>query len=246
MLDKSKILCEDRLDFLPGTEYYLWQAKDVLCFTMDSILLASFATLRRESNVLELGAGTGAISLKLLAKGAKNVVSLEINPALVTKLNKTLDYNKLQARWTILQQDLKEHRQTRLDEKFDLIVANPPYRIVGTGESRKFINAEVACQEVSASVEDFIVSAKYFTKYRGRVALVNVPERLTEIISLLEKNQFQAKRLQFVHSFADKPAKLFLIEAIKGAAPSGLDVLEPIIVYNKDNEFTPQLLKFYE
>lgn len=246
MLDKSKILCEDRLDFLPGTEYYLWQSKDVLCFTMDSIILASFATLRRAANVLELGAGTGAISLKLLAKGAKSVVAMELNPALVEKLNKTLEYNRLHDRLTILPYDLKNHRQTKMDEKFDLVVANPPYRVVGTGEPRKFTNAEFACQEVSASVEDFIVSAKYFTKYRGRVALVNVPERLTEIISLLEKNQFQAKRLQFVHSFADKPAKLFLIEAIKGAAPSGLEVLEPIIAYNQDNEFTKQLLKFYE
>jgi len=79
-----------------------------------------------------------------------------------------------------------------------------------------------------ATLEDFFKAAAYGVKYRGRFALVQLPERFTEAMLLADKYGLQPKRLQWVHSAIDKSAWIFLLEMQKGGS-YGLEVLPPYI-----------------
>jgi tRNA1(Val) A37 N6-methylase TrmN6 len=54
----------------------------------------------------------------------------------------------------------------------------------------------------------------------------------------MRKYRLEPKRIQFVYPKAGKEANTLLIEAIKDGSPD-LKILEPLIVYDDNNEYTP-------
>ena len=148
--------------------------------------------------------------------------------------------NGLVGRVEAVEADLRDLKGKYESEYFDLVVANPPYRIGG----KKRLIGTTACHEVTAALEDFFQVAALMVKYRGRFALVQLPERFTEAVSLGEKYGLELKKLQWVHSFVEKPAWIFLAEFVKGGSP-GLKVLPPLIMYNKDGTHSKQTLTYY-
>ena len=104
--------------------------------------------------------------------------------------------------------------------------------------------ATAACHELTAMLEDFFQAAAYLVKYRGRFAIVQLPERFTECMELALKYGLQPKKLQWVHAFADKPAWIFLMEMVKGGS-YGLEVLPPLIMYDADGSHSKQTLEYY-
>lgn len=230
----------ERCDSLSGCNYAIWQDSEEFCFTTDAVFLAAFPHLVRQARVLELGAGTGAISLLLAARGAAQVVGVDCNPHVVELMRRSIAANGLEECVSAELADLRELKALYRSESFDLIAANPPYR--NSGKVRRVATA--ACHELTATLEDFFRAAAYLVKYRGRFAIVQLPERFTECMELALKYGLQPKKLQWVHAFADKPAWIFLMEMVKGGS-YGLEVLPPLIMYNEDGSHSKQTLEYY-
>lgn len=237
--------CSDRLDSLLADKYSIWQADDVFCYTMDSVLIANFATLKKCARVLELGSGTGAISLLLAIRGAQKVIGVDINPRLVCLFNRSITENNLQHKMQACNIDIKNKKELIPLGRFELVIANPPYRTANSGNVRSVANAGAACHELSANLEDFIIAGSKMLQWRGRLAMVNVADRLSDTLELLAKHNLKPKRLQMVHSKSDVTAHIFLVEAVLGGANGGLEVLPPLIVYNQAGEYTQELLSYY-
>ncbi len=229
-----------RLDSLPGCNYQIWQDAQEFCFTTDAVFLAAFPHLVTKARVLELGSGTGAISLMLAARGAARVVGVDNNPHVAGLFKESIAANKLANTVEGLCCDIRILKDKLPSESFDLVVANPPYRI---GGKRRLVATE-ACHEVDTTLEDFFQVAAYMVKYRGRFALVQLPERFTEAVLLGQKYDLELKRLQWVHSFIGKKAWIFLAEFAKGGGP-GLEVLPPLIMYNEDGTHSKDTLAYY-
>lgn len=230
----------ERCDSLPGCGYAIWQDAEEFCFTTDAVFLAAFPHLVKQARVMELGSGTGAISLLLAARGAAKVIGVDYNPHVVDLMRRSIAANKLEDRVNAEFADLRELKNLYRSESFDLIVANPPYR--NSGKVRQVATA--ACHELTATLEDFFQAAAYLVKYRGRFAIVQLPERFTECMELALKYGLQPKKIQWVHSFVDKPAWIFLMEMVKGGS-YGLEVLPPLIMYNADGSHSKQTLEYY-
>jgi tRNA1(Val) A37 N6-methylase TrmN6 len=147
----------------------------------------------------------------------------------------------LQDKFSVVDGDICNIKEYVKPESMDLVVANPPYR--NTGNQRQI--GTIACHEVTATLEDFFKAAAYAVRYRGRFALVQLPERFAESMQLAFKYGLQPKKLQWVHSSIDKPAWIFLMEMVKGGS-YGMDVLPPLIMYEKDGSYTECVKKFYE
>lgn len=75
--------------------------------------------------------------------------------------------------------------------------------------------------------------------------MIHLPERLTDICVELRSAGLEPKRLRLVHSFSDRPAKMVLVEAVKGAKP-GLTVLPPLIVYQAPKQYCNEILTYYK
>jgi methylase of polypeptide subunit release factors len=84
----------------------------------------------KEASVLEIGTGSGLISLCCLHAGAKQVVATDLNPAAVANAR----YNALQQQSSerldvrlVPRRDARAWTVIRPEERFDLIVSNPPW-----------------------------------------------------------------------------------------------------------------------
>ena len=230
-----------RCDYVPGCQYKIWQDSKEFCFTTDAVFLGNFPHVVRQAKVLELGCGTGAISMLLESRGAGHVTALDVNPRITELLRRSVADNGLEEKFNIIDGDIRNYKELFAPESMDLVAANPPYR--NSGNVRQI--GTDACHEVSANLEDFFKAAAYAVRYRGRFALVQLPERFVESIELALKYGLQPKRLQWVHSSIGKPAWIFLMEMVKGGS-YGLDVLPPLIMYKADGSYTEQVEKFYK
>ena len=221
-----------RRDSLPGCGYVVWQDAGEFTFTTDSVFVAAFAHLVKKAQVLELGSGTGAISLFLAARGAEKVTGIEFNPKVTALMERSIKDNGLEETVKVIGGDLREINKYFKTESMDLVIAT---RKIGTA----------ACHEVTADLRDFFKAAAYAVRYRGRFAIVQLPDRFAECMQLASEFGLQPKRLQWVHSAVDKPAWIFLMEMVKGGS-YGLDVLPPLVMYNADGTLSAQALAYYD
>lgn len=241
----SEIARTARLDTLPWGGLSLWQGSDTFNYTSDSVLLASFAYLAREASVLELGAGTGAISLLLATRGARYVTGVELSPELAALFAASIEYNHLSQAVKAVNADIRAIAAHVPAGVLDLVVANPPYRRAASGKIRKAAPQQAACHEQETTLEAFVQAAAFAVRYRGRVAFCYLPERLVDLFVSFRKAGLEPKRLQLVYARAGQPAQLALVEAVRGGKP-GLAIAPPLVIYDGDGRnYTQEALRWY-
>ena len=81
------------------------------------------------SNILDLFSGVGSFGLECLSRGAANVTFLESYKEVLTVLKKNIDNLKQQGSSNIIEKDIfSENTLKALNDKFDIIFMDPPYK----------------------------------------------------------------------------------------------------------------------
>lgn len=93
-------------------------------------------------------------------------------------------------------------------------------------------------------MEDFIKIAAVLLKDKGEFYIVHRPDRIVDILELLRKYKLEPKLIKFVYPKINKSPNLVLIKAVKNANIF-LKIVEPLIVYENDGNYTKELLKIY-
>ena len=68
--------------------------------------------------------------------------------------------------------------------------------------------------------------------------------RLPELITTLCRRGLEPKRMRLVYPHADQAPNMVLLDCVRGGGPE-LRVEPPLIVYEKDGTYTPELLQIY-
>ena len=235
---------DERLDDLLWSGRHIIQNTTQFCFSIDAVLLAHYPRYRKSWRVFDLGTGTGVMPL-LLADEVKEVHALEINPVMADLAKRNVELNGLEDKIHVAQGDYRQIGELYERESFDCVIANPPYRPLKQGIISSMEGIASARHEVTATLEDVVRAARYLLKFRGRFAMVHLPERLGEIIVTMAKYQIQPKRLQLVQPKPDKESNLMLIEGVVGGAPGGLKAELPLVVHKPDGSYTDEILAIY-
>jgi tRNA1Val (adenine37-N6)-methyltransferase len=214
-------------------------------FTLDSLLLADFCRIKPRDRVLELGAGTGVISL-LLAKKFPHArfVADECEPEAYGLLCKNVETNGLTDRIVSIDRDVKHLGHSLRPHVFTVIVANPPYTRTGTGRQNPSPERLLARQDQSTSLQTWLMR-RDLLQNKGRYFLVFPASRVADLLSQLRNHTLEPKRLRFVHPKAEKPASLVLVEAVKSAG-STVEILPPLIVHETNGGYTEELRRIYD
>ena len=234
----------ERIDSLGVRNWLVIQSEAAFRFSIDAVLLAHFASIGARVSAIDLGAGTGAIALFLLARGASRVSGVDNNPDVVDMATRTAAMNGLRDRLSFVCCDLKAIRSCFSAGVCDLVTLNPPYRPMASGRISPVSAVAQARHETTAGLQDFVKAAEFLLRNRGRFAMIHLPERLTDICVTLRSAGLEPKRLRFVHPFHDRPAKMVMVEAVKGVKP-GLSVLPPLVIYQKPHESNPEISSYY-
>lgn len=211
------------------------------CFPLstDSMVLAWFAAIRGQKQVLDLGSGCGTLGLLLCAQNdALHVTGMELDSCAHEAARENICRNQLDARMESICGDLRKIPERITPGSFDCALSNPPYFSGGPAASLTEARREDCC-----TLRELITGAAWALKYGGDFYLVHRPERLGEILGIAAEKKLEAKRLGLVRHKAGGPVALVLLQLRKGGKP-GLR-WEEIILHHADGTETDLYKEIY-
>lgn len=235
----------ERLDELHRNGYRIIQDPGRFCFGMDAVLLSGFAKVKPGERALDLGTGTGIIPILLEAKTkGEHFTGLEIQPESADMAARSVAYNHLEEKITIVTGDIKEASARFGAGAFEVITTNPPYMIGQHGIQNDANAKTIARHEVLCDLDDILRESAKMLKQGGRFYMVHRPFRLAEIFSKMVAYHIEPKRMRLVYPFVDKEPNMVLIEGLRGGK-SRLTVEKPLIVYKEPGVYMPEIYDIY-
>lgn len=221
----------ERLDEV-NEKISLIQKKDGLTFGTDAFLLAAFMRSQKRALAVELGTGTGIISLLLAARERfAKIWALEVQEEFSTLAARNVLLNRMETRVLVRHADVREISVSEIGKEVDVVFSNPPYMRTDSGKRNQSDGKYIARHEVCGGIGDFCAAAERLLKYGGRFYCVYRPDRLSELMAALQKHHLEPKQMVFVHADVESEPSMVLISATKGGAPS-LRILPPLILHD--------------
>ena len=112
---------------------------------------------------------------------------------------------------------------------FDVVTINPPYVRSDSGIISDSSEIAHARHEILRTQEEMIAASARLLKYRGKMFMVNRPDRLVDALEAMRKSGCEPAEIQMVHAFIDAAPVMFLCSGRKGGG-RGLKVLPPVIL----------------
>ncbi len=218
----------ERLDVV-NDNLSLIQKTDGLTFGTDALLLAAYVR-KTKGRALELGSGSGIISL-LLATREKcaHILAAEIQADYAELTRRNIALNNLTDKVSVVKADVRDTALLGEAGSYDLVFTNPPYMTADSGFSCKTDAKTIARHELFGSVEDFIATAARMLKFGGSFYIVLHPARTADFFAASRQNGLEPKRFTPVCARMDLPPSMFLAECKRGGKP-GLVFTKPLIL----------------
>lgn len=241
-----KLKENERIDDLEYKGLKIIQNEKGFCFGIDSILLSDYAkTMKKDSTVIDIGTGTGIISLLISAKiDVKKIYGIEIQEEVANMAKRSVELNNLKEKIEILNINIKDVFEILEKNKYDVVITNPPYKKQDTGATNIDKRKLISRHEVECSLEDIIEKGSKLLRDLGEFYMVHRAERLVDIMCLLRKYKLEPKNIRFVHSKLGEKPNLILIRAVRNAKEF-LKIDNPLVIYNENGEYTDEILKIY-
>ena len=236
----------ERIDDLEFEDLKIIQNTKGFCFGIDSVLLSDFAkNIKKNSTIVDLGTGTGIISILLSKKTeAKKIYGIELQKEVCDMASRSVLLNNLQDKIEIINKNIKNISDTLGINVCDVVITNPPYKKYGTGLLNEDDSKIISRHEKECTLEDVIKQSFKILKDKGLFYMVHRPDRLVDIIYLMRKYKIEPKEIRIVYSNIKSKAVLVLIKGIKNAGEE-LKVLSPLYIYNEDGTYTDEVLRIY-
>lgn len=236
----------ERIDDLEFKDLKIIQNINGFCFGMDSVLLSDFAkNIKKDSIVLDLGTGTGIISILLCGKTEfKKIVGVEVQEEVAEMAKRSSKLNNLEDRFEVINENITNLNNIYDKQSIDVIVTNPPYKKKETGILNENEKKVLSRHEITADLEDFIKVSKDLLKDKGEFYMVHRPERLVDIMFYMRKYSIEPKRIRFVHPNKNSVSNLVLIEGVRGGKPF-LKFEKSLYVYDENGNYTDEVLDIY-
>ena len=174
---------------------------------MDAPLLADFVRTRPSDELLELGTGSGVISILLSIKPFARITALEVQERLADLARRNVALNGLDDRIEIVRADFRAWDPGR---RFDVVFSNPPYIRGRRGRLAADEEKSVAKHEIMGDIFDIMRATRAFLKADGRAYFVYPGKRRKDFEDAVSAQDFGIGALRPVLSREGEEASLFL------------------------------------
>ncbi len=208
-------------------------------FSVDAPLLAYYIESDKDSELLELGAGNGVVSILVASsKPFKRIVALEIQDSLISLARRNIQLNSFGGKIEVVKGDIKSINSM---PKFDIVFSNPPYQKVMEGRISPYPERAIAKHEILCELRDVTRAFSLSMKRDGKGYIIYRTARLKEFEEACEKESLWIKRIRFIHSKKDEPSSLFLCELRLERCEKEIE--EPLIIYESKKVYTKEMEK---
>jgi tRNA1Val (adenine37-N6)-methyltransferase len=234
---------DETIDTLFDGRIKLLQSRGGYRVSLDAVLLVHFAKVAPNAEIVDLGAGNGAILAMLADRypGAR-LTGVEIQAQMAARARRSLILNGFQDRVQVITGDVRAIGDTMAAGAYDAVVSNPPYRPTSSGRISPNSEKRIARHEFVGTLHHFLRAGHYLLRQRGRMALVFPAYRSVDLLAAMRAAGLEPKRLRMVHSVAIGAAALVLAEGVKGGR-SELVVEAPLCVYDDERRYSEEVAR---
>ena len=189
------------------------QRRDMFNFSLDTVLLANFASITRDTHrIIDLGTNNAAIPLLLSKRTKVPVLGIEIQEEAAELAQRNIALNHLEDQITIVCDDMKSYAKSH-PKAAKLVICNPPFfKIDEHSNLNENEYLRIARHEVKITLSEIIETARMLLEYRGR----------------------------FVYPKIGKDSHMVLVEGVYKGQP-GLKIEPPLYAHHEDGTYTEEI-----
>ena len=176
----------------------------------DGVLLGAWTNTDNASRILDIGTGTGLISLMLAQRSKATILAVDAEENACNQATINFDASPWKERLCIVHSKIQDYQP---GEKFDLIVSNPPY-FTGYYSSDDLSRDIARSADVLLPFEDLIAAAKRLLTEDGRLSLILPTDQQEKFVGIALENGFAHSRCTKVRTKSGKDPKRVLLEFV--------------------------------
>ena len=216
-------------------QFKIVQEKSAMKVGTDGVLLGAWANAEKAKTILDIGAGTGLISLMLAQRSMASIVGVEIESEAADEACENVSNSPWKNRVGIQNTSFQEFQKTTT-AFFDLIVSNPPF-FAQSFKSTK-LQRNMARHNDTLPFDVLISGVEKLLSENGIFSVI-LPFDVSEVFEKMAKlNQLHLIRKTSVKSNALSKPHRCLLEFSKRKHSLKTDVLE--IYTSTDSDYTKE------
>lgn len=181
------------------------QSKKVFRVGTDGVLLGALSGVANVQTILEVGTGTGLISLMLAQRNPDaQIFAIDINDEAINLANENFRNSPFGERLSVELQDFKDFKT---QQRFDLIISNPPY--FKENSSDKDI---LARQQTELSFENLIEKSAEILSEKGRLTVIIPFESGAYFEEISLKNKLYLSRKVQIFGIKNSAPKRWILD----------------------------------
>lgn len=245
-MEKIILNADERLDDLQLDGLKIVQKVGGYAFTSDSVLLANFVKTKKTDKCIEIGTGSGVISILVNYKQQpKKIYAFELQDEQSQLAVKNIQICKMQDKIDVINDKIQNGLNYLKAGSIDVIFSNPPYfkydsKVCGDTNEKVLsrFDKELPLDQLFSSVSKLL-------KYGGKFYFIYDSSRFDECVLEMKKYNLTPKSVFFIHPIENKNSTTFLCEATLGGRQQ-LKVCPPIFTNNLDGEYIQTLQKLFK
>ncbi|CAM4130357.1 tRNA1(Val) (adenine(37)-N6)-methyltransferase [Vibrio neonatus] len=213
-------------------QFTIWGGHSGMPVSTDGVLLGAWATLSGHHHLLDIGTGTGLLTL-MCAQRQPNLTltGIDIDPHAIEAAQTNFSASPWADRITLQRHDVIAFSRDNL-AKFDGIICNPPY--FNSGEQSALASRATARHTATLSHPELLRCCGELLQDEGRASFILPSLEAEQFIEHAVAQQWQLTRLCKVKTTARKNHSRYLFELqLKGSEHTKTEQSELIIHQNE-------------
>ncbi|MBS3819227.1 methyltransferase [bacterium] len=231
---------DETLDSFYEGQIQVLQKKKGYRFSVDAPLLADFIQPQKGDELLDLGTGSGIISLLLSFKPYHRITALEVQPSLADLARRNVKLNGLEDRITVVEKDLFQFHPS---QRFDVIFSNPPYIKKQVGHLSPCLEKSVAKHEIKCDIEGVMQKTVKLLKKEGKSYFIFPARREDDFMEALKRSGMKIKKIRYVYPSTEEPPHFFMTEC--DLISLEMIPLNPMVLYDRKGNYTPEVKQIF-
>lgn len=220
-------------------QFEIYQEQTAMKVGTDGVLLGAWTKVGGAKTILDVGCGSGLLSLMLAQKSNARITAVEIDQNAFEEAKLNVSISPWSNQIELIHSDFE---QFDTKNKFDIIICNPPF-FKGKAEHN---SRSTARQNTFLPFDLLILKSAELLANKGSLSLIFPFEHQSEILKLADDSQLYVNEIVHVKGNKDAPIKRTLLRLSKEpirAINSKIITIE--IERNRYTEEYTELLKPY-
>ena len=187
-------------------QFSIIQEKSAMKVGTDGVLLGSWVSCKQANTILDIGCGTGLISLMLAQRNLNsNIIGIEIDAIASQEAQENINNSDWQERIKIEHTSLQKFKP---QTQFDLIVSNPPFFAENKAKDRR----AAARHTNFLSFEELILDVANLLTEKGIFSVIMPKDTEVEFCKIATTHNLHCNRVCYVKGNENVAVKRVMLE----------------------------------